>query len=53
MISDNSGIKRSAVKSIRFEDRDVNSAKKGQDVGVDFGVKVGNGVDVYKIKKVK
>jgi len=53
LISDSIGIKRSVVKSIRFEDKNVNSAKKGQDVGVDFGVKVRSGVDVYKIKKVK
>jgi U32 family peptidase len=53
LISDDKVLERVEVKSIRLHDKDVNSAKKGDDVGVDFGVRVGNGVEVYLIKRVK
>jgi len=53
LISDSSPIVRSRVKSIEFKGKGVESVVKGQEVGVDFGVRVGNGIDVYVIKKVK
>jgi len=49
LISDAVGCKRVVVKSIEFEGRRVKTAKKGQEVGVDFGVRVGSGVEVYLI----
>ena len=49
LISDLVGCKRCVVKSIEFEGKGVEVAKKGQEVGVDFGVKVGSGVEVYLI----
>ena len=52
LISDDEAIKRVLVKSIRFENKDVKSVIKGQEVGVDFGTKVRNGTGVYIIKKV-
>jgi putative protease len=53
LTSDETGVDRVVVKSIRLEDKDVKSAKKGDDVGVDFGIKVKSGTEVYVIKKVK
>ena len=53
LISDDEAIERVSVKSIRLEDKNIKIAKKGDDVGVDFGIKVRNGTDVYLIKKVK
>jgi len=53
LIGDDEALKRVKVKSIEFEAKGVKVARKGQEVGVDFGVKVGNGVEVYVVKKVK
>ena len=50
LISNDAAIERVIVKSIRLEDKDVKSAKKGDDVGVDFGVKARSGAEVYVIK---
>lgn len=50
LISDAVGIKRSVVKSIELKGNRVDVAKKGDDVGVDFGVRVGSGVEVYVIR---
>ena len=44
-------IKRTKIKSIEFEGKDVKSAKKGQEVGIKFGSKVKNGTEIYLIKK--
>ncbi|MCK4997127.1 U32 family peptidase [Candidatus Pacearchaeota archaeon] len=52
LISNNAPIKRVKVKSIQLEGRDVKSIKKGDDVGIDFGVRALNGTEVYKINKV-
>lgn len=52
LTSDSIGIKRAKVKSIELERKAVNSAKKGDDIGIDFGVKVNKGVEVYVISKV-
>ncbi|MBU2576506.1 MAG: U32 family peptidase [Nanoarchaeota archaeon] len=43
-------IKRTKVKSIEFESKDVKTAKKGQEIGIKFGSKVKNGTEVYLIK---
>ena len=51
LISDSLGIKRAVVKSIELEGKRVRVAKKGDDVGVDFGVKVGSGTEVYLIRR--
>jgi len=51
LISDNFGVKRAEVKSIELRGNRVGIAKKGDDVGVDFGMKVGNGTEVYVILK--
>ena len=51
LISDNEAIIRTKIKSIEFENKQVNSAKKGQDIGIDFGTKATNGTEVYLIKK--
>ena len=51
LISDKIGVKKVNVKSIQLEGEDVKSIKKGDDVGIDFGVKVLNGTEVYIIKK--
>ncbi len=53
VIGNNKAIKRAVVKSIELERKEVVVCKKGDEVGVDFGVKVGNGDDVYVIKKAK
>jgi putative protease len=52
LISDDVPIKRVKVKSIQLEGKDVKSTKKGEDVGIDFGVEARNGTEVYIIKKV-
>lgn len=52
LISNDEAIERVVVKSIEFENKNVKSAKKGQDVGIDFGVKVRSGTDIYLIRKV-
>lgn len=51
LISDSVGCKRCIVKSIEFDGKGVEVTKKGDEVGVDFGIKVGSGVEVYKIFK--
>ena len=52
LTSDDLGLKRTVVKSIRLDDKDVKVIKKGDDVGVDFGIKVKSGTEVYVIKKI-
>ena len=52
LIGNDEVLKRTKVKSIELEGKDVLSAKKGQDVGIDFGCVVKNGAEVYLIKKV-
>jgi putative protease len=51
LIGSNIGAERVVVKSIEFEGKGVDVAKKGQEVGVDFGVKAGSGTEVYLIRK--
>ncbi|MBR9702103.1 U32 family peptidase [Candidatus Pacearchaeota archaeon] len=51
LIRDDETIKRVKIKTIEFERKNVKSAKKGQEVGIDFGTKVRNGTEVYLIKK--
>jgi putative protease len=51
LISDSIGVKRAVVKSIELEGKRVRVAKKGSDVGVDFGESVGAGCEVYVIRK--
>lgn len=46
----NEPIKRTKVQSIEFEGKKVNAARKGQEVGIKFGIKVKNGTEVYLIK---
>jgi len=53
LIGDDTGVERVKVKSIELDGKSVKSVKKGDDVGVDFGIKVGNGVEVYVVRKVK
>jgi len=50
LTSDATGIERTKVKSIRLNNKDVKSIKKGDDVGVDFGIKVKSGTEVYVVK---
>jgi U32 family peptidase len=53
LISDDIGVKRSVVKSIELKGKSVDVAKKGDDVGVDFGMRVGK-CEVYVVgKRVK
>lgn len=52
LTSDSMGIKRAKVKSIELERKSVKSAKKGDDIGIDFGVKLPKGTEVYVIQKV-
>ncbi|MFH0712071.1 MAG: U32 family peptidase [archaeon] len=49
LIGDDVGAERVVVKSIELDGKGIGVAKKGQDVGVDFGVKVGRGCEVYLI----
>lgn len=51
LISDKIGIIRTKVKTIELEGKRVGVAKKGDDVGIDFGVIAGTGCDVYLIRK--
>jgi len=51
LIGNDEAIKRAVVKSIELEGREVGIAKKGDDVGIDFGVRVRNGDEVYVIRK--
>ena len=48
LISDDIGIKKAVVKSIELDGKSVQVAKKGDDVGVDFGVRVGK-CEVYVV----
>lgn len=51
LISDEAPIKRTSVKSIELENKSVESIKKGDDVGIDFGVEARTGTEVYIIRK--
>ncbi len=51
LISKDAPIQRVVVRSIEFRGDGVKVAKKGQEVGVDFGVVVRRGDDVYLIRK--
>jgi len=51
LVSGNEAIKRAVVKDIELKGKKVKVAKKGDEVGVDFGVKVGSGTEVYVIRK--
>ena len=51
LISDKIGVMRTKVKSIELDGKRVDVAGKGDDVGVDFGMKVKRGVEVYIIQK--
>jgi len=51
LISDAVGCKRVVVKSIELGGEKVDVIKKGDEAGVDFGCKVGNGCEVYLIKR--
>jgi putative protease len=50
LTSEDEALKRVKVKSIEFKGKSVSSAKKGQEVGINFGSKVKNGTEVYLIK---
>ncbi|MCD4771656.1 U32 family peptidase [archaeon] len=51
LISDEIGIKKAIVKTIELKGKRVDVAKKGDDVGVDFGKKIGNKAEIYVIRK--
>lgn len=51
LIRKNEAIKRTVVKSIELDGKRVNVAKKGDDVGIDFGIKIRNDTEVYLIRK--
>ena len=51
LIGGDEAIKKVVVKSIELEGKRVNVAKKGDDVGIDFGTKVKNGTEIYVIRK--
>jgi len=51
LISDSIGILRSKVLTIELEGKSIKMAKKGDDVGVDFGEKVGVSCEIYVIRK--
>ena len=50
LISDEIGIKKAKVKTIELKGERVNVAKKGDDIGVDFGKKIGNKAEIYVIR---
>ena len=50
LISDDIGISRNVVKSIELKGERVKVARKGDDVGVDFGMRVG-ACEIYVIRK--
>lgn len=52
LISDDAPIIRSRVKSLHLEKKSVKQIRKGDDAGVDFGVKPKVGCEVYVIKQV-
>ncbi len=51
LIRDDEAIKRATVKSIELKGKRVNSIKKGDDIGIDFGIKIKSGTEVYLIRK--
>ncbi len=51
LISDDEAIKRAKVKSIELKNKSVRFAKKGDDVGINFGVKVRKNTEIYLIRK--
>jgi U32 family peptidase len=51
LIRDDEAIKRSIVKSIELKGKRVKNTKKGDDIGVDFGIETKNGTEVYLIRK--
>ncbi|MFH1521702.1 MAG: U32 family peptidase [archaeon] len=51
LIRKNEAIKRTVVKSIELDGASVKVAKKGDDVGIDFGIKVWNDTEIYLIRK--
>jgi len=51
LISGDAPIQRVTVKTIELRGEKVAIAKKGEEVGVDFGMKVRSGTDVYVIRK--
>ena len=53
LTSEDQVLKRVKVKSIEFEGKNALSTKKGQDVGINFGVKPKNGSEVYLIMSIK
>jgi U32 family peptidase len=53
LISDDEALKRTVVKSIMLDNRAADATKKGDDVGIDFGVVARKGTEIYLIKKVK
>jgi len=50
LINDSDSIIRTKVTSIEIEGKSLNSTKKGEFVGVNFGIPVKKGTDVYLIK---
>ena len=51
LIGDEIGVGRVFVKSVEFDGKRVSFAEKGQDVGVDFGMKVVRGSEIYLVLK--
>jgi putative protease len=51
LMSDDSGVKRARVESIELDGKNAKLTKKGDDVGIRFGVEARSGVEVYLIKK--
>ncbi len=51
LIRNDEAIKKTVVKTIELEGKRVKVAKKGDDVGIDFGVKVKNDTEIYLIRK--
>jgi len=51
LISDNAPIQRVRIRSIELRGKRVDTARKGDEVGIDFGVKVLNGTNIYVILK--
>ncbi len=51
LIRDDEAIKKAVVKSIELEKKSVRVAKKGDDVGINFGTEVKNGTEIYLIRK--
>lgn len=51
LISNEEGVRRVKVKSIELDEKSVKAAKKGDDIGIDFGVEAGKGCEVYLIRE--